>query len=835
MDNRPKGREKNVTGQGKTVGKRGDGLGSGPVGNSAAQNARKSSGSAGQSVGGSGRQADSTGTRNGSSSRKSPLMAIIAAVVVLLGGGGIGVSSLLGGSDSAAQTAYVQESQSTAPSQTTASTGTSASASSAVSSSAGSTSASSSSSLSGLFGSLLTGSGSSGTVSTGWTETPNTGSLDTSVAEGSRAKRTQIVGGGQDTVTIMVYMCGTDLESKYGMATSDLQEMMAAQIGDQVNLLVCTGGCKQWKNNVVSSSVNQIYKVESGGLRCLVSDFGTSAMTKPDNLTSFIEYCGSNYPADRYGLIFWDHGGGSLSGYGYDEKNSSSGSMTLSGINQALKNAGMTFDFIGFDACLMATLETGLMLTSYADYMIASEETEPGVGWYYTNWLTKLSANTSMSTLEIGKNIVDDFVDTCAVKCSGQKTTLSVTDLAELENTVPDAFKAFSTGTVELLKNDRYQAVSDARSSTREFASSSKIDQVDLIHLARNLDTEESNALAEVLLGAVKYNRTSKEITDAYGISIYFPYKKTSGVNSAVSTYNAIGLDSEYSRCIQQFAAMESCGQSVSGGTSSPYASLSGISGSSTQSLDSISSLLGALMGSASSNKSLDYLAESELDAEQTAAYLEAHQFDASQLVWSAGDDGVWEISLSEDQWSLVHDLELNVFLDDGEGWIDLGLDNVFELTEDGCLVGSWDGTWLALDQQPVAYYHTDTVYDGDNYTITGRSPCLLNGERADLILVFDNEDPYGRIVGARSVYDEEEVQTVAKGVTELCEGDVIEPICDYYSYDGTYADSYLLGDPIVWNGDPEISNVYVDEQAASASYLFTDLYCQYYWTPAIP
>ena len=142
-------------------------------------------------------------------------------------------------------------------------------------------------------------------------------------------------------------------------------------------------------------------------------------------------------------LIFWDHGGGSLSGYGYDEKFKSSGSMTLKGINDALKDGGTTFDIIGFDTCLMATTENALMLSAYGDYMVASEETEPGVGWYYTNWLTKLSANTSMSSLEIGKLIADDFVNVCAQKCAGQKTTLSVVDLAELAATAPRSSRTF--------------------------------------------------------------------------------------------------------------------------------------------------------------------------------------------------------------------------------------------------------------------------------------------------------------------------------------------------------------------------------------------------------
>lgn len=257
-----------------------------------------------------------------------------------------------------------------------------------------------------------------GSVSNGWSGANNTGKLNTSVAPGVRAKRTAIKGNGKDTVTIMIYMCGTDLESKYGMGTADLTEMANAAT-DNLNIIVYTGGCKQWKNSIVSSSVNQIYKVEPGGLRRLERNMGSAAMTKPSTLSSFIRYCAKNYPADRMDLIFWDHGGGSLSGYGYDEKNSPAGSMSLSGINEALKAGGITYDFIGFDACLMATLENALMLTDYADYLIASEETEPGVGWYYTDWLTRLNANTSISTLEIGKYIVDDFIKSATRRVRG--------------------------------------------------------------------------------------------------------------------------------------------------------------------------------------------------------------------------------------------------------------------------------------------------------------------------------------------------------------------------------------------------------------------------------
>ena len=98
----------------------------------------------------------------------------------------------------------------------------------------------------------------------GWYSESNSGRLNTDVSPDARDKFEQIIGNGKDTVTIMVYMCGTDLESNAGMSTSDLQEMLNANVSDKVNLIVFTGGCKQWRNNVISSQVNQVYKITNG-------------------------------------------------------------------------------------------------------------------------------------------------------------------------------------------------------------------------------------------------------------------------------------------------------------------------------------------------------------------------------------------------------------------------------------------------------------------------------------------------------------------------------------------------------------------------------------------
>ena len=780
-NNRPRGREKNVTGTGKKVEKRGQGLGTGPVGDAGGYADRK------QQESGSGSR--SAGTRSGGG-----MKLILLLLAVLLGGGG-GLTALLGGQS---DTPASPSSQTPSVSQQQTQGGS-------------------------INWAEMLGGMNSGSVSSGWQSEANTGKLNASVAPGAREKYTKLLGSGRDTATIMIYMCGTDLESRSSMGTYDLQEMLAANFGSGINLLVYTGGCKGWKNNQVSSSTNQIWQVKDGKMICLEDNLGSVPMTDPSTLSGYIQYCAANYPASRYELILWDHGGGSVSGYGYDEKFASSGSMNLAGLDTALKAGGVKFDFIGFDACLMATAETALTMAPYADYLIASEETEPGVGWYYTDWLTAFGADTSMPTIQVGQKIVDSFVEVCAQKCRGQATTLSVIDLAELEKTLPSALAAFSQSTAKLIREQEYQTVSNARNGAREFAQSSKIDQVDLVHLAQFVGTLVVKSLTDVLLSAVKYNRTSSNMTNAYGVSIYFPYRKPSTVNQAASTFERIGMDESYTKCIRQFADVVNSGQAVSSGPDSPLPTLLGMLGSSGSGTNDISALLAGVLGGRS------------LDMENAEEYLEAHRFPAEAMVWQSGADGTPVLRLNEEQWGLVQALELNLFYDDGEGYIDLGLDSVFDFDDAGGLLGKNDGTWLAINGQPVAYYHTATVDDGTNYTITGRGPVLYNGSRAELILVFDNENPYGFVAGVQSVYLSGETDTTAKSQAELQAGDILEFLCDYYSYAGDYQDSYLLGEPLTVTEEALVISDVLLEGRTRASYRFTDLYSQHYWTPTIP
>ena len=838
MADTPTGRKKNVTGQGKDVYTRDDGLGTGPVGSAGGYSGRPDKEE---------HDTDRAGSSGLGMSLLSSLLSgkkgliLIVLLLLIFGGSRSGfLSSLFGGGGSNVV-------QTTSTPVTPSNQTTSYSVLGGLSSLFGSGSGTSFSGLTDLTSAGTTLAGSSS--SSGWSSTSNEAKLDEKVDKTARDRFTTIKGNGKDTVTIMVYMCGTDLESSYGMGSKDMQEMAKATIGSNVNLLVYTGGCKKWKTNGISNTTNQIYKVETGKLVCVQSDVGNKVMVTPSTLSEFIQYCSAKYPANRNMLIFWDHGGGSLSGYGYDEKNASKGSMTLSGIKKALTDGGIKFDFIGFDACLMATAETAIMLSDYADYMIASEETEPGIGWYYTDWLTQLSANTSMSTLKIGKNIVDGFVDTCATQCRGQGATLSVVDLAELEATFPDDLKNFATATSAQIKED-YSQVSKARGGAREFATSTRIDQVDLVDLANRLGTDEAKELANTIRSAVKYNRTSSNMTNAYGLSIYFPYQKVGKVDSAVQTMNAAGIDSEYSRCIQAFAAMQTGGQAISGGSASPLGSLfSGYtsSGQTATSSSDISSLLGGLLSGSYNNVSgLSSLTSGflgsalsgggrSLEVDEVASYLEKNRFDASALDWVLYEDGVYGIYLPDDQWKLVQNIELNVFYEYNGGYIDLGLDNSFTINKYGVLQDDYENTWIAINNQPVPYYYESMELDGNDYVITGRVPMLLNGELANLIIVFDSKNG-DYVAGARFDYKEDVSETVAKNLTEMEDGDVIDFVCDFYDKDMNYQDSYKMGDQLTVKGELKVSDVYLpDASKVSATYRITDIYNQQYWTPVFP
>lgn len=159
----------------------------------------------------------------------------------------------------------------------------------------------------------------------------------------------------------------------------------------------------------------------------LVQDLGEVNMAAGESLVDFVTWAISTYPADRFVLIMSDHGMGWPGGWS-DPTASGSGAnqaplstrldgdyLYLSELDEALaylqdKNIVSKFDLIGLDACLMSQMEVYAALQPYADYAVASEETEPGLGWAYTAFLQALVQNPGMGGDQLAATIVDTYI-----------------------------------------------------------------------------------------------------------------------------------------------------------------------------------------------------------------------------------------------------------------------------------------------------------------------------------------------------------------------------------------------------------------------------------------
>ncbi len=235
--------------------------------------------------------------------------------------------------------------------------------------------------------------------------------------------------GKTNSTTVLVYMNGSDLESEAGEATADIAEMLESGIGDNANVLIETLGTREWQDYGIASDHTQRYRVRQGKLELVDDSLGQLDTTSPHTLSDFIAWGAAAYPADRYVLLLWDHGAGPVYGFGYDEFQDEESALTLDEMRQALEaNPNVHFDIIGMDCCIMGSLETCLALRPFCDYMVLSEDFEPGIGWSYQGWMNMLEKNPAVGTVELGTKIVDDMIGDVAADPANGNATLALVD-----------------------------------------------------------------------------------------------------------------------------------------------------------------------------------------------------------------------------------------------------------------------------------------------------------------------------------------------------------------------------------------------------------------------
>src|SRR5215207_597855 len=162
--------------------------------------------------------------------------------------------------------------------------------------------------------------------------------------------------------TLMIYMVGSDIEARAFSATDDILEIQKIGSNPKVNVLLETGGgsdstTKSEKRFIDFTQVQR--HVLNNYTFTMEDNLKKQNMGDPKTLSDFIVWGISKYPAKKYAIIFWDHGSG-INGFG-GELQFKNDILRGAEINKAFSDAKIItnkkFELIGFDACLMSSIE----------------------------------------------------------------------------------------------------------------------------------------------------------------------------------------------------------------------------------------------------------------------------------------------------------------------------------------------------------------------------------------------------------------------------------------------------------------------------------------------
>ena len=359
-----------------------------------------------------------------------------------------------------------------------------------------------------------------------------------------------------DTWAFYWYLCGSDLESESGMGTFNLEAMLRVKLPENISVIIETGGARQWQSNIPANQ-NSRYIYDSEGCRLLERN-PQSNMGGPSTLADFLLFCNENYPADRCAVIFWNHGGGSVSGAAFDELYNMD-SLKLTEMRAAFEAAGLPerpkgdtkyrqkYELIGFDTCLMASIDVANTFADYANWLVASQELEPGGGWDYEAFFSALANDPSMDGLELGKIICDSFYAACERTGEAEMATLSVIDLKQ----TPALVKAYNDVGAEALTyagldshffNEFGRAALHAENYGGNSDSEGYTNMVDIGDLMQKagdpLLPKTRRAMLQAVDNAVAYQVKGALRSEASGISCYYNY---SGEKHDFNGYAAVG------------------------------------------------------------------------------------------------------------------------------------------------------------------------------------------------------------------------------------------------------------------------------------------------------
>ncbi|QQR49804.1 hypothetical protein IPF37_03105 [bacterium] len=359
--------------------------------------------------------------------------------------------------------------------------------------------------------------------------------------------------------TVLTYIQADSNLAPY--AYTNINDMQKVGSTSNVNIIV------QWDQP--NNNKTWRYKINKGS-RTEVGSLNTEMGHQPaQELITSLQWIKANYPAKKYALILWDHGMGvldrsqnntvpshswlTLPGHNNVPHNNERGILydytqgtflnnpdLLTVVQQAQSILGQKLDILGMDACLMAMLEIATQVKDNANYLVSSEETIPGYGWPYSQFLAPLVANPKQSALTLSQRMVTAYKN--YYKKVDSATTLSSIDLSkvaalntalnnvvqaisniaqnnpvEMQNMITAAY-AQSTSFAISSYIDLYTFFSKLSLQAKAYRAQNKAPRINVTPLQTAL-----TAGMKAITNAVVANGTGSAYPNAKGISIYFP------------------------------------------------------------------------------------------------------------------------------------------------------------------------------------------------------------------------------------------------------------------------------------------------------------------------
>jgi len=548
------------------------------------------------------------------------------------------------------------------------------------------------------------------------------------------------------TWSVYWYLCGSDLETNYGCATADLQEMLEVSLPENVNVVIQTGGAQVWQNETMDPAKLQRWLYSSEGLQLIWEEDATN-MGDVQTLYDFLSFANTNYPADKVAVTFWNHGGGSVTGAAFDELYGLD-SLDLAEMYQAFDAVwpadaeNPALELVGFDTCLMATVDVAAVFQNFSKYLVASEEVEPGNGWLYSGWLGELAADPAMEGDELGVAICNTYFEGCEAVGTQDQATLSVTDLTRLPPLL-EAYEAFGEEAFAAAAQDPgfFAQLGRAASESENYGGNTReqgyTNMVDLGHLARQTAWMLPSAqnVSDALADCVIHKVSGDYRAEATGLSCYYSYN---GDIDDLNGYMGVGA-----------------------GVAFKYLYAYGLTGRMPEGGE-------------------EYLASLDIQSLPEILTLADMNWDGAPL--DLNDEGTSILTLGAEANNILAGIGFSLFYIDAENdqMLLLGTDNdLIADWENGVFYDNFRGVWGAIDDCLV---YMELSFSGDDYNLYS-VPILLNDEQYNLQVVYDFTAEEWGILGASQGLDE--TGMASKELRLLEEGDVITTVWQMASYTG--------------------------------------------------